>query len=210
MSSEEDLTEQIHQELDKLRSYKESLRSISEQSRGEDDVTRQKLLQLSAQSGIVDDTKGGARLETNTAEASNKGLSEDKNAKPESPEKLIKRRVSFGDQQVFKFDTKDSDNDDSEDDVVRIHFTHSDRSASIRRSEDARVETPLDFYHQFCQPKSILKRSSNDLIKSDVRSIYDTQEEDEEETEKNTAKEESLYEIVSQSWNDKMIIVSKC
>lgn len=70
-----------------------------------------------------------------------------------------------------------------EDDTIRIEFSHSSHIPDIPESNDTEIKSPIDIYKIFNTPKSILKRSPNDMIYDQVHlnedSNTDTEDEDE-------------------------------
>ncbi|XP_029677762.1 unconventional prefoldin RPB5 interactor-like protein [Formica exsecta] len=63
-------------------------------------------------------------------------------------------------------------NDDSENDndngIVRIEFSHSSHIPNISASSNTEIQSPIDIYKIFSVPKSILKRSPNDMIPNKI------------------------------------------
>lgn len=83
---------------------------------------------------------------------------------------------------VLKQDTYESFED--EDDTIRIEFSHSSHIPDTLESNDMEIQSPIDIYKIFNTPKSILKRSPNDMIYDRVaylneNSSTDTEDEDE-------------------------------
>lgn len=71
-----------------------------------------------------------------------------------------------------------------EDDTIRIEFSHSSHTSDILESNDTEIKSPIDIYKIFSTPKSILKRSPNDMIYDrvvhlDEDNSTDTEDEDE-------------------------------
>lgn len=54
--------------------------------------------------------------------------------------------------------------DEDKDDTIRIEFSHSSHVPDICESNNAEIQSPIDIYKMFSAPKSILKRSPNDMI----------------------------------------------
>ncbi|XP_033330354.2 unconventional prefoldin RPB5 interactor isoform X1 [Megalopta genalis] len=66
----------------------------------------------------------------------------------------------------------------SEEDILRIEFSHS-KNIPVTRSERDSIETPADIYRIYSKPKSILKRSPNDIPPiRDPPPDYSTEEEE--------------------------------
>ncbi|KAK9305626.1 hypothetical protein QLX08_003407 [Tetragonisca angustula] len=96
------------------------------------------------------------------------------------PEDLLKKEK----ENLIKEKEKSSKNVvDSEEDVLRIEFNHS-KNKLVTKSDGNSIETPADIYRLFSKPKSILKRSPNDLNPEQAPIEYSTDEEEEEEEEK--------------------------
>ncbi|KAI4478387.1 hypothetical protein M0804_012041 [Polistes exclamans] len=121
-----------------------------------------------------------------------------------------KRRVSFAEPDISIFDGNSelisvknqdnqstlSSNDDpsdsannSDDDIIRIEFKHTDNNFSLPESSGNEITSPRDIYDIFSKPKSILKRSPNDVMPLQNISLptYSSGEEEEEEEEKESA-----------------------
>ncbi|XP_076278964.1 unconventional prefoldin RPB5 interactor [Lasioglossum baleicum] len=65
-------------------------------------------------------------------------------------------------------------------DILRIEFSHSENVTATRSEEDS-IETPADIYRIYSKPKSILKRSPNDIpLIRDAPPDYSTEEEEDE------------------------------
>ncbi|XP_043603146.1 unconventional prefoldin RPB5 interactor-like protein isoform X1 [Bombus pyrosoma] len=89
---------------------------------------------------------------------------------------------------------------DFEEDILRIEFTHS-KNKSVTKSNGDSIETPADIYRLPSKPKSILKRSPNDLPpEQSVPLEYSTEDEDEEDED--TVKP-SAYETVVKDIKEK-------
>lgn len=68
----------------------------------------------------------------------------------------------------------------SVEDILRIEFSHSDNVAATRSEGDS-IKTPADIYRIYSKPKSILKRSPNDIpLIRDPPPDYSTEEEEDE------------------------------
>ncbi|XP_043493148.1 unconventional prefoldin RPB5 interactor-like protein [Polistes fuscatus] len=123
-----------------------------------------------------------------------------------------KRRVSFAGSDISIFDGNSepisvknqdkqstvSSNDDpndsvnnSDDDIIRIEFKHTDNNFSQPESTGNEITSPRDIYEIFSKPKSILKRSPNDVMPLQNISLptYSSGEEEEEEEEEEKEKE---------------------
>lgn len=78
------------------------------------------------------------------------------------------------------------ENSEDEDDIIRIKFSHSSHIPDIPESNDTEIQSPVDIYKIFNAPKSILKRSPNDMIYNKAapplnKNSSSTDTEDEEE-----------------------------
>jgi len=83
-------------------------------------------------------------------------------------------------------------NRSSEDeDIIRIEFSHSSHTSDIFESNNMEIQSPVDIYKMFSTPKSILKRSPNDMIFNQVVPLLNeddnTDTEDEDENIKHSA-----------------------
>lgn len=107
-----------------------------------------------------------------------------------------KKRVSFVESegaQESELETpsgreETGDEEDSEDEILKIEFAHTEVGPVAKEDGDS-IETPRDIYRIFSKPKSILKRSPNDV--PPVRVPSPEESSDDEETVK-----PSTYEIV--------------
>lgn len=87
----------------------------------------------------------------------------------------------------------------SEEDILRIEFNHSENKL-VTKSDGNSIETPADIYRLFSKPKSILKRSPNDLNPEQAPIEYSTEEgEDDDEN----AVKPSTYETVVKDIKEK-------
>ena len=85
---------------------------------------------------------------------------------------------------------------DLEEDILRIEFNHSENKP-VTKSDGNSIETPADIYRLFSKPKSILKRSPNDLNPVQPPIEYSTEEEEEEDDDDDEdAVKPSVYETV--------------
>ena len=140
-------------------------------------------------------------------ESSSEGEREDPKVEEEStaeaeeivePKRKLKRSVSFVEPEEANetkvgdsAKEKEASSEDAED-IQRIEFSHSGAKA-VAESDDS-IVTPADIYRIFSKPKSILKRSPNDIPAGQTAPAdYETEEEEEEEEE--TIKP-SAYETV--------------
>ena len=125
------------------------------------------------------------------------------------PKRKVKRSVSFVEPEevnetkvgdfVKEKEASSEDAEGSEEDIQRIEFSHSDTKA-VAESDDS-IGTPADIYKIFSKPKSILKRSPND-IPAGQTALPDyemEEEEEEEETIKPSAYETVVKDIKERS-----------
>lgn len=86
---------------------------------------------------------------------------------------------------AVKQDDKYNDGSEDEDNTIRIEFSHSSHIPDTFESNNTEIQSPVDIYKMFSAPKSILKRSPNDMILNQVvpplneDSSTDTEDEDE-------------------------------
>lgn len=69
---------------------------------------------------------------------------------------------------ISKQDKTCNDDSENEDDIVRIEFSHSSHIPNVSASSNTEIQTPVDIYKIFNVPKSILKRSPNDMIPNQI------------------------------------------
>lgn len=92
---------------------------------------------------------------------------------------------------------------DFEEDILQIKFTHS-KNKSVTKSNGDSIETPADIYRLLVKPKSILKRSPNDLPpEQSTPPEYSTEDESEEDEDivKPSVYETVIYKKYIQSYN---------
>lgn len=83
---------------------------------------------------------------------------------------------------VPKQDDTHNEGFEDEDDTIRIKFSHSSHTPDIPESDNIEIQSPVDIYKIFITPKSILKRSPNDMIFNQVvPPLNDSNMEDEDE-----------------------------
>ncbi|XP_031370985.1 unconventional prefoldin RPB5 interactor-like protein isoform X3 [Apis dorsata] len=91
-------------------------------------------------------------------------------------------------------------------DFFRIEFSHSENF--VLKSKGNLIETPADIYRIFSKPKSILKRSLNDMNPEQLVPQYSMEKEEEEEEEEEKEEEiiqSSAYEIVVKDIKERSI-----
>lgn len=113
----------------------------------------------------------------------------------------LKKSVSFIEMDTPKEAKEDSsriENESSKDaeDTLRIEFTHSE-NVPAEGSEGDLIKTPADIYRLFSKPKSILKRSPNDLtpVQAAPPEYSSDDDDDEDETVKPSAYENVVKDI---------------
>ncbi|XP_043786261.1 unconventional prefoldin RPB5 interactor-like protein isoform X2 [Apis laboriosa] len=82
-------------------------------------------------------------------------------------------------------------------DFFRIEFSHSENF--VLKSKGNLIETPADIYRIFSKPKSILKRSLNDMNPEQLVPQYSMEKEEEKEEEQEEEEEEEEEEEIIQS-----------
>ncbi|XP_011684879.1 PREDICTED: unconventional prefoldin RPB5 interactor [Wasmannia auropunctata] len=109
-------------------------------------------------------------------------------------------------QEVYSAPEQDEAHNESsedEDDTVRIEFSHSSHTPDILQSNNMEIHSPVDIYKTFCTPKSILKRSPNDMIFDQavppLNDDSNTDAEDEDEYGTHSAYNSVLKETVQES-----------
>ncbi|XP_068986192.1 unconventional prefoldin RPB5 interactor-like protein isoform X2 [Bombus flavifrons] len=119
----------------------------------------------------------------------------------------VKKLVSFAEPEDLSRKEKENlmkeKEKDFEEDILRIEFTHS-KNKSVTKSNGDSIETPADIYRLLSKPKSILKRSANDLPpEQSAPPEYST--EDESEEDEDTVKP-SAYETVVKDIKEKNML----
>lgn len=94
---------------------------------------------------------------------------------------------------IGQSDVHDEDSED-EDDVIRIEFSHSS-CIPVATELNTEMKSPADIYKKFSVPKSILKRSPNDMIPNQVTTFID--EDNSTETEDDDSVRCGIYNSVS-------------
>lgn len=82
------------------------------------------------------------------------------------------------------------ESDDSDDDIIRIEFEHSTEKPHHSESTNDTIESPRDIYRIFNRRKSILKKSSHEILVSPSSTThleYTTDDETEDEPDKPSA-----------------------
>lgn len=109
--------------------------------------------------------------------------------------------VTIKNTDVRSTELSNDDLDDSEDDsdIIRIEFEHTDNNLYITEPTENKITSPRDIYKIFSKPKSILKRSPNDVMPPQNTSLptYSSAEDEEEEDEENEVIKPSAYNFVS-------------
>ncbi|KAG5306458.1 RMP protein, partial [Acromyrmex insinuator] len=86
---------------------------------------------------------------------------------------------------AVKQDDTCNESSEDENDTIKIEFSHSSHTPDILESNNMEIQSPVDIYKIFNAPKSILKRSPNDMIFNEVvpplneSNNTDTEDEDE-------------------------------
>ncbi|CAK9818354.1 hypothetical protein ANTPLA_LOCUS9736 [Anthophora plagiata] len=124
----------------------------------------------------------------------------------------IKKSVSFAlpedilknqEENSAKEEKGSSETTENSEGILRIEFTHSENNPVVMSDGDS-IETPADICRIFSRPKSILKRSPNDLTPEQAPPPeYSTEEEEEEEE----IIKPSTYEIVVKDIVEKSVTV---
>lgn len=119
----------------------------------------------------------------------------------------VKKLVSFAEPEDLSRKEKENlmkeKEKDFEEDILRIEFTHS-KNKSVTKSNGDLIETPADIYRLLSKPKSILKRSANDLPpEQSAPPEYSTEDESEEDEDavKPSAYETVIHKKYIQSFN---------
>lgn len=74
------------------------------------------------------------------------------------------------------------DNENSvDDDIIRIEFSHTLNTSKAPESSTTEVRSPVDIYKMFSIPKSILKRSPNDIPNGAIAPVNESNSTDTEE-----------------------------
>lgn len=99
-----------------------------------------------------------------------------------------KRRLSVIEQRLYEYSKEDDESEDEsdEDEVIRIHFKHSDKDTNIQTVDGNAISSPKDIYKIIPGPKSILKKTldhSNYVKQSTIVNNSTTEDESEVDTE---------------------------
>ncbi|XP_018402430.1 PREDICTED: unconventional prefoldin RPB5 interactor-like protein [Cyphomyrmex costatus] len=195
--SDQITTERIQEELKKLKDIQMG-RTTSDTSSNNSDIVQDKILDISTTKNEQSDSSTNfiqEKIREESCSPEHKEVSKDTNTKEQ-------RRISFAEPCVIEdqSNTKesisqevcstlkqdDTCNESSEDknDIIRIEFSHSSHTPDLLESNNTEIQSPVDIYKMFSAPKSILKRSPNDMIFNEVapplnESSTDTEDEDE-------------------------------
>ncbi|XP_018375003.1 PREDICTED: unconventional prefoldin RPB5 interactor-like protein [Trachymyrmex cornetzi] len=180
--SDQITTEKIQEELKKLKDIQMD-RPTNDTSNGNSNTAQDKIIDT----GVIKNKQSHSptnfiqeKLREENCLPEHKEVSKDTNTKD-------KRRISFAEPCVIEDESNtnevsipqevcsalkqdDTCNESSEDenDAIKIEFSHSSRTPDILRSNNMEVQSPVDIYKMFNAPKSILKRSPNDMIFNEV------------------------------------------
>lgn len=99
---------------------------------------------------------------------------------------------------ISKQDKTHDDDSENEDDIIRIEFSHSSHIPNISASNNTEIQSPIDIYKMFSAPKSILKRSPNDMIPNQIAPLLNEESSTDTENEVEHVKH-SIYNSVSRS-----------
>lgn len=86
-------------------------------------------------------------------------------------------------EQCTELSSDDIDDSENDSDIIRIEFKHTDNNLYIPEFTENKITSPRDIYKMFSKPKSILKRSPNDVMPPQNTSLptYSSEEEEEED-----------------------------
>ncbi|XP_012535608.1 unconventional prefoldin RPB5 interactor-like protein [Monomorium pharaonis] len=178
----EEIREEIQEELKKLKAIQISKRTTVDMSNVISDAVLNKVLDKNAAEDEQTDFTENLILEKLKESCSPKPgeVAKDTNTKE-------KRRISFAEPCIIedkgsteeiqisqepcstlKRDNAYDENSEDEDDIIRIEFSHSSHILNICESNNMEIQSPLDIYKMINVPKSILKRSPNDMIVDQV------------------------------------------
>lgn len=97
-----------------------------------------------------------------------------------------------------KQDKTCNDDSENEDDIVRIEFSHSSHIPNVSVSSNTEIQSPIDIYKMFNAPKSILKRSPNDMVPNQIAPLLSEESSTDTEDEVEHVKH-SIYNSVSRN-----------
>ncbi|XP_070153672.1 unconventional prefoldin RPB5 interactor isoform X2 [Polyergus mexicanus] len=69
---------------------------------------------------------------------------------------------------ISKQDKTYNNDSENENDIIKIEFSHSSHIPNISASSNTEIQSPVDIYKIFSVPKSILKKSPNDMIPNQI------------------------------------------
>ncbi|KAG5333350.1 RMP protein, partial [Acromyrmex heyeri] len=197
--SDQITTEKIQEELKKLKDLQMG-RATNDTSNGNSDTAQDKIIDTSATKNEQSHSSTNfiqQKLREENCLLEHKEVSKDTNTKE-------KRRISFAEPCVIgdesntnkisisqevcsavKQDDTCNESSEDENDAIKIEFSHSSHTPDILESNNMEIQSPVDIYKMFNAPKSILKRSPNDMIFNEVvpplneSNNTDTEDEDE-------------------------------
>ncbi|XP_072758735.1 uncharacterized protein Uri [Anoplolepis gracilipes] len=97
---------------------------------------------------------------------------------------------------ISKQDETHNDNSEAEDDIVRIEFLHSSHIPDISMTNNTEIQSPEDIYKIFNVPKSILKRSPNDMVPNQIAPSLNEESSTDAEDEEVEHVKHSVYNSV--------------
>lgn len=184
--SDEITTEMIEEEIKKLKDIQTS-KIIYDTSDDSSDATRDKTLYTNVSKNEHFDltvNSSQAELKNDHSPESRENISKSTNAKKTGRVSFIEPcimentesdteegEISMPNKEscfISKQDKTYNDDSENEDDIVRIEFSHSSHISNISASSNTEIQTPVDIYKIFNVPKSILKRSPNDMIPNQI------------------------------------------
>ncbi|KMQ91122.1 unconventional prefoldin rpb5 interactor [Lasius niger] len=223
--SDEITTEMIEEELKKLKDIQMN-KTTCNTSDVSLNATRDKILDTNITKNVTKNEQFDLTINSSQEELKNYHLSESREdiSKPTNAKKT--GRVSFIEPYVMENTESDTEgeilmsneerescfiskqdktyNDDSEneDDIIRIEFSHSSHIPNISASSNTEIQSPVDIYKIFSVPKSILKRSPNDMIPNQIVPLNEessTDAEDEVEYVKHSTYNSVIKEKVQEN-----------
>lgn len=119
----------------------------------------------------------------------------------ENAENDVEEKISISNEKscfASKQDKTCNDDSENEDDIVRIEFSHSSHIPNISVSSNTEIQSPVDIYKMLNAPKSILKRSPNDMVPNQIAPLLNEESSTDTEDEVEHVKH-SIYNSVSRN-----------
>ncbi|XP_011266286.1 unconventional prefoldin RPB5 interactor-like protein isoform X2 [Camponotus floridanus] len=206
--SDEITTETIEEELQKLKDIQTNKITYNIPDLNVDTI-QDKILDTNVKTNEhLDLTVNSSQeeLKNNHSSESKEGISKATNAKKTGRVSFIEpcitkntenEEILISSEKSCFISKQDKTHDDSEneEDIIRIEFSHSSHIPNISTSSNTEIQSPIDIYKLFNAPKSILKRSPNDMIPNQIAPLLNEESSTDTENEVEHVKH-SIYNSV--------------